>query len=72
MGALPAAATVQVWSRGKRNLQALWARMLAPAQYNTSYTGIDVCGAARFWTRFWTIGSPDVVWHHQFGDRVHG
>eukprot|EP00040_Diaphanoeca_grandis_P025423 m.140846 g.140846 ORF g.140846 m.140846 type:complete len:451 (+) comp30142_c0_seq1:212-1564(+) len=32
----------QVWYRGRRNLQALWSRMLDPITYNTSYTGIDI------------------------------
>ena len=36
---------VHVWSRGRRNLQALWARMLEPNKFNTSYTGIDVATA---------------------------
>eukprot|EP00035_Acanthoeca_spectabilis_P039687 m.64227 g.64227 ORF g.64227 m.64227 type:complete len:489 (+) comp9706_c0_seq1:1521-2987(+) len=36
-----------VWSRGLRNLHALWDRMLAPARYNATAIGFDISTATR-------------------------
>jgi hypothetical protein len=36
-----------VWSRGLRNLHALWDRMLAPATYNATAIGFDISTAAK-------------------------
>lgn len=36
----------KVWSRGKRNLQALWDRLLEPSKWNATRTGVDLSHAA--------------------------
>eukprot|EP00035_Acanthoeca_spectabilis_P008138 m.149094 g.149094 ORF g.149094 m.149094 type:complete len:429 (-) comp14225_c0_seq2:181-1467(-) len=37
----------QIWSRGLRNLHALWDRMLTPAKYNATTMGVDLSAARR-------------------------
>jgi hypothetical protein len=37
----------QVWSRGIRNLHALWDRMLSPERWNATATGVNISAAER-------------------------